>query len=132
MRPWILLASPLLVLATAGWHSATQTSVADGVTVAVTAGNLGPETGLWDFAVAMEAPGHRLDDDMLAGAVLFGDGEPVRPVRWEGARPGGSHRAGVLIFVAPTKRPRELELRIQRSGEPQPRVFRFALGRWAA
>ena len=138
MRHWKIAAAAALVatlaasLVVAGWHSATQKSTVQGVTIAVTPGNLDAETGLWDFAVALDAPGQKLQDDLMASAVLVGDGRSVRPIWWEGARPGGSHRAGVLKFNALKPRPKQLELRIQRPEEPKPRVFRFAFGDWEA
>ena len=138
MRHWKIAAAAALVatlagsLVVAGWHSATQKSTVQGVTIAVTPGNLDAETGLWDFAVALDAPGQKLQDDLMASAVLVGDGRSVRPIWWEGARPGGSHRAGVLKFIALKPRPKQLELRIQRPEEPKPRVFRFAFGDWEA
>ena len=44
---------------------------------------------------------------------------------WQGDPPGGHHRRGVLRFKALAPAPAALELRLQRAGEPSPRVFRW-------
>ena len=49
------------------------------------------------------------------------------PLGWDGAAPGGRHRAGVLRFGAILPRPQWIELRISRPGEPQARSFRWKL-----
>lgn len=122
----------LISVGVAAWPSVTQTSVAHGVTVAVTPGNLEPDNGIWDFAIAFDTRGQKLDDELMDSVVLVGDGRVARPLAWEGAQAGGSHRAGVLKFIALKPRPKELELRIARRGEPKPRVFRFVFGDWSA
>jgi hypothetical protein len=94
---------------------------------------LDPDNGIWDFAVAFDSRGPRLDDQLMDSIVLAGDdGRVVKPLAWEGAQAGGTHRAGVLKFVALKPRPKELELRLQRPGEKAPRVFRFVFGEWSA
>lgn len=127
-----LVLTVALSFGVAAWPGATQTSVVRGVTVAVTAGNLEPETGIWDFAIAFDSRGPQLDDELMESVVLAGDGRQVRPLAWEGARPGGTHRAGVLKFMPMQPRPKELELRIMRRGEAKPRVFRYVFGDWSA
>jgi hypothetical protein len=62
----------------------------------------------------------------MKSAVLWVDGREVAPAGWSGAAPGGHHREGVLKFPAPAQPPVAVELRIQRDGEPSPRVFRWA------
>ena len=63
----------LLAAFLAGTASAlvvTQKSTADGVVVAVTAGNLEPEATVWDFAVVLRSSrGRALTDDPLTSAV---------------------------------------------------------------
>jgi hypothetical protein len=123
----------LISVGVAAWPSVTQKSVVQGVTVAVTAGNLDADSSIWDFALAMDsARGGRLNDELMESVVLIGDGRQVKPLAWEGAQAGGSHRAGVIKFIALHPRPKELELRITRPGEPKPRVFRFVFGDWSA
>ena len=123
----------LISVGVAAWPSATQKSVVQGVTVAVTPGNLDADNGVWDFAVSFDsARGARLNDELLDAAVLVGDGRQLKPLAWEGAAAGGTHRAGVLKFVALQPRPKELELRITRKGEAKPRIFRFGFADWTA
>lgn len=122
----------LISVGVAAWPSVTQKSVAQGVTVAVTPGNLGEDSTIWDFAVAFDSQGRRLDDEVLDNVVLVGDGRRVKPLAWEGEKAGGRHRAGVLKFIAIQPRPKELQLQMTRSGEAKPRVFRFVFGDWSA
>ena len=122
----------LISVGVAAWPSVTQKSVAQGVTVAVTPGNLDPDSRMWDFAVAFHGEGKRLDDQVMDNFVLVGDGKRVKPLAWEGEGARATHRAGVLKFVAIHPRPKELQLQLVRPGEAKPRVFRFAFGDWSA
>lgn len=122
----------LISLGVAAWPTVTQTSVVQGVTVAVTPGNLDADSGIWDFAIAFEAPGQPLDDPVLDQVVLVAQGQRLKPLAWEGEGARRGHRAGVLKFVAVRPRPRELELHLTRRGEARPRVFRFVFGEWSA
>ena len=127
-----LVLALLVTVGVAAWPSATQTSVVRGVTVAVTPGNLAADARLWDFAIAFDSRGARLDDEVMEAVVLSGDGRDLKPLAWEGAKAGATHRAGVLKFVPMQPRPKELELRITRKGEARQRVFRFSFGDWSA
>jgi hypothetical protein len=122
----------LISVGVAAWPSVTQKSVAHGVTVAVTPGNLDPDNGIWDFAVAFDAPGKKLDDELMEAMELSGDGRSVKPLEWQGEQARRDHRRGVLKFIAIEPRPKELELRLTRKGEAKPRVFRFVFGDWSA
>ena len=122
----------LISVGVAAWPSVTQKSVAHGVTVAVTPGNLEPDSSIWDFAVAFDGRGKRLDDEVMESFVLLGDGRRMKPLAWEGQGAASSHRAGVLKFIAIQPRPKELELQLQRPSEAKPRVFRFSFGDWSA
>ncbi|MCC2634417.1 MAG: hypothetical protein K0S48_2303, partial [Ramlibacter sp.] len=42
----------LISVGVAAWPNVTQKSVVQGVTVAVTPGNVAADSGMWDFAVA--------------------------------------------------------------------------------
>jgi hypothetical protein len=102
----------------------TQTSTVQGVTIAATAGNLGPDTTVWDFAVVLDSRNQELPDDLVENAVLLDDsGHAHKALVWEGAPAEGRHRAGVLKFFAPDGRPQWVELRITRPGEARPRTF---------
>jgi hypothetical protein len=122
----------LISVGVAAWPSVTQKSVVQGVTVAVTPGNLDQDSSIWDFAVAFDAPGKRLNDEILDSVVLVGDGHRMKPLAWEGEKAGGGHRAGVLKFIAIKPRPKEMQLLMTRPGEAKPRVFRFVFGDWSA
>jgi hypothetical protein len=108
----------------------TQRTTVNGVSVAVTAGNLGPEASVWDFAVVLRDSRNRnLPDDLLKSAVLVdAKGRKYKPLIWEGAPAAGDHRAGVLKFIAVEPRPESIELRISRPGEKKPRSFSWLLG----
>jgi hypothetical protein len=122
----------LISLGVAAWPSVTQKSVVQGVTVAVTPGNLDEDSSIWDFAVAFDSSGKRLDDEVLDSIVLVGDGHRMKPLAWEGEKAGGRHRAGVLKFIAIKPRPKEMQILMTRPGEAKPRVFRFVFGDWSA
>lgn len=108
----------------------TQKSTIRGVTVAVTAGNLGPDTSVWDFAVVIRTDARKsLPDDLVKSAVLIDPkGRSHKALIWEGAPAEGNHRAGVLKFIAIEPRPDWVELRIARPGEKKPRAFSWFLG----
>ena len=122
----------LISVGVAAWPSVTQKSVVQGVTVAVTPGNVAEDSSVWDFAVAFDAKGRKLDDAVLDDFVLFGDGQRIKPLAWDGQGAAVGHRAGVLKFIAIQPRPKELQLHLTRPGEARPRVFRFAFGDWSA
>lgn len=122
----------LISVGVAAWPSVTQKSVAQGVTVAVTPGNLDEDSRMWDFAVSFHGQGKRLDDEVMENFVLVGNGHAVKPLAWEGDGARGTHRAGVLKFIAIHPRPKELQLQLVRPGEAKPRVFRFSFGDWSA
>lgn len=102
------------------------TSSQSGVTVKVTPQNL--KGNLWEFGITFETHTQQLNDDLLKTAVLVtSDGKRLSPAGWQGDRPGGHHRKGVLRFSAVTPAPTSLELRITRAGEPNARSFRWTL-----
>ncbi|NPC57581.1 hypothetical protein [Caenimonas soli] len=110
-------------------HVVTQKSSVNGVIVAVTAGNLGPDASVWDFAVVLRSSQQDLPDDLVSNAVLVDPaGKKYKALIWEGAPSQGNHRAGVLKFIAVEPRPDSIELRITRPGEKKPRSFSWLLG----
>ena len=107
----------------------TQKSNVNRVIVAVTAGNLGPDASVWDFAVVLRSSDRDLPDDLVSNAVLVDPaGKTYKALIWEGAPSQGNHRAGVLKFIAVEPRPDWIELRITRPGEKKPRSFSWLLG----
>lgn len=131
------MASAGLLMATAPWAAwaqtsldapATQSSSEQGVTVKVTAKSIGLPGSQWEFAVVLETHSADLSDDLAQSAILStDDGRTFKPAGWLGSPPGGHHREGVLAFDVPAPRPGAVELRIVRSGESGPRVFRWQL-----
>lgn len=99
-----------------------RTSVGGGVTVSVTLGRF--TSSEWMFKVVLDTHTQALDDDLLKTAVLMVDGIELHPAIWS-APPSAHHREAILVFSAPSRRPAKVELRITRSNEPQPRVFRW-------
>ena len=107
---------------------AAQASVAGGVTIKATAGNVAPDAGVWSFTLVFDTHSQNLDDDPMNSAVLVtDDGRESKPLAWKGAPAGGHHREGVLEFAATKPRPKTLELRIRRQGETETRSFRWSL-----
>ena len=121
----------LAVLLAAGALSAelrAQRSSSGGVTVEVTPQNVAASAGSWDFKVVLDTHSAELNDDLVKTATLLDDrGGRQVPVKWEGAGPGGHHRAGTLKFNPVSPVPSAIELQIQRPGEPKPRSFRWQL-----
>lgn len=122
----------LISVGVAAWPSVTQKSVVQGVTVAVTPGELSGDSSIWDFAVVFEGKGRKLDDEVMESFVLVGGGHRMKPLAWEGEKGKIGHRAGVLKFIAIQPRPKEMQLLLVRKGEAKPRIFRFAFGDWSA
>lgn len=128
-RRILLLVLAAFIAAAAPAHVVTQKSTVNRVTVAVTAGNLGPDTSVWDFAVVLRSTDHEITDNLVANAVLVDPkGKKYKALIWEGAPAQGNHRAGVLKFIAVEPRPESIELRITRPGEKKPRSFSWLLG----
>jgi hypothetical protein len=130
MRRILVVVLALVLSLTALAQVVTQRTIVNGVSVAVTAGNLSPEASVWDFAVVLhDARNRNLPDDLLKSAVLIDpQGRRYKPLIWEGAPAAGNHRAGVLKFIAVEPRPDSIELRISRPGEKKPRSFSWLLG----
>jgi hypothetical protein len=127
-RILVPVALACLVSGNALAQPAAQKDSANGVTVAVTPGNLAADAKVWDFAIVFDTHSQDLSDDVIKAATLVDNqGNQFKPVAWQGAAPGGHHREGVLKFEAVTPRPQTVELRIARPGEAKPRSFRWNL-----
>jgi hypothetical protein len=82
----------------------------------------------WEFAVTMDTHTKPLDDDLTKTAVLVVDGgKKYTPLAWQGDKPGGHHRKGVLRFPAPSEQVKSFELQIQGSGADTKRVFKWTM-----
>jgi len=88
------------------------------VTVTVTPVDIFPDSKEWKFNVLMDTHSVELDQDMLKIVTLVDDqGKEYKPLRWEGAEPGGHHREGVLIFNQVVPNPKSIKLKISGIGE---------------
>lgn len=125
----VLASVPRHAMAQAGPEATTMRSTSDrGVTVKVTPKSIGTTDGRWAFTVVLDTHSADLSDDLTRSATMTtDDGRTFKPVSWEGAPPGGHHREGVLTFDVPAPRAGVIELRIARSGESAPRIFRWQL-----
>jgi len=129
LRGMLAAVAALVVTGAAGAAELeTRTSSAAGVTVKVTPKDVAPDAAAWVFAVVLDTHSRDLSDDLVKNSVLL-DARGARhaPIAWEGAPPGGHHRAGVLRFKALGPAPGAFELQIRRAGESAPRVFRWSL-----
>ena len=100
----------------------SRTSDERMVKVTVTPRELG--CSAWEFDVVLSTHAQELTDDLVKSSVLTGGaGQQHVPREWRGDAPGGHHRKGTLVFEPVQPRPGAIELRIQRPGEPSPRIF---------
>lgn len=101
-----------------------QSSREGGVSVQVTPRLV--SGSVWEFEFSINTHSGDLSEDLTKAVVLVADGGASHaPLAWEGAPPGGHHRKGVLRFKAISPQPQAIELKLQRPGEPSPRVFRW-------
>lgn len=129
----LILRTAVLLAAFAAWNGAhaaaglsTQATTESAVTVKVTPKNWKGPT--WEFDVTFDTHSQELTDDLSKSAVLVAaNGAKVPPASWQADPPGGHHRKGVLRFNALTPPPSVVELRINRPGEPKPRLFKWDL-----
>ena len=126
-----LLAIGLVALALGGIAVANEAMVRKstiyGVTVTITPADLRSMEAL-KFKVVLDTHSQELSDDLFKTALLVDSaGTRYLPVAWEGAAPGGHHREGVLVFPSIKAASTDIELRLQRTGEAAPRVFRWQL-----
>jgi hypothetical protein len=123
----ILVVAGLLVAnASADDRLPARTTSKGGVTVKAQPRAL--ESAGWEFELTFDTHTQDLKDDPLNFATLVADtGKPLAPVDWKGDPPGGHHRKGVLRFGVVSPAPAQIELRLPRAGEAEPRVFRWKL-----
>lgn len=100
--------------------SSSQAGVAVQVTPRVISGST------WEFEFAINTHSGDLSEDLEKAVVLVADGRAsYTPVAWQGDPPGGHHRTGVLRFRAISPQPQAIEIKLQRPGEPSPRLFHW-------
>jgi len=131
MRPYLIAAllcvaaAPLLA-AEPGSSLPARTTSAGGVTVKATPRTL--SGAVWEFELVFDTHTQALNDDPARQASLHGDGGAgIAAKEWRGDAPGSHHRVGLLRFDAPAPKPAAIELRLPRTGESSPRVFRWQL-----
>ena len=82
----------------------------------------------WEFEIVMDTHTKPLDDDLTKTAVLVdGEGRRYTPLAWQGDKPGGHHRKGILRFPAPPEQVKSFELQIQGLGTAGKRVFQWTM-----
>ncbi|MEP7162581.1 MAG: hypothetical protein ABI747_02355 [Candidatus Moraniibacteriota bacterium] len=102
-----------------------QTSVENDITIAVTPGNILPESQTWEWEIGLNTHSGDLDQDLLQIAVLTdGKGNVYKPLSWEGPRPGGHHINGKLFFPVPRPLPSSIQLTLSQVAGVD-RVFRW-------
>lgn len=104
----------------AGSGLASQTSKEGAVTVKVTPFDLSAQAAVWRFEIVLDTHVAALDHDMAAVVALAdGAGREYRPLAWNGDKPGGHHRKGVLTFEPIKPAPTSVMLKIRRIGVPE-------------
>lgn len=124
---WSLLPLGLGAAAYAAPALEPQSSNEQGVTVKITPRPIATDGSL-AFEIVLDTHSRELSEDLRKAVVLVtGDGKMHAPADWKGDGPGGHHRKGVLTFKAASPIPTSIELKLQRPGEPGPRLFRWEL-----
>lgn len=100
---------------------------AGGVRVVITPKNI-TAGAAWEFEIVMDTHTKPLADDLIKTAVLVdGSGRQYTPLDWQGDKPGGHNRKGVLRFPAPPEQFKSFELQIQGLGAEGKRVFQWTM-----
>lgn len=122
----LALVLPLFAALASAADLSPQTSSVAGVTLKATPRSLSGT--VWEFDLTFDTHTQNLGDDVAKSASLVADGDKTySPVEWQGDPPGGHHRKGLLRLDPVSPMPKVIELRVQRPGEPAPRVFRWTL-----
>lgn len=85
--------------------------------VSVTVKPLSLENGLptWDFEITLNTHSEELNADLVTVSELVDDqGKLYKPISWEGDKPGGHHRSGILKFNPISPKPKSLELKMSK------------------
>lgn len=103
-----------------------RSSDAAGVSIVVKPKPVEAGATVWDFDVTMNTHVKPLSEDLTTMSVLVdGNGQRTKPIAWQGDKPGGHHRKGVLQFPAPAGTPTTFELQITGVGGVDLRTFRW-------
>jgi hypothetical protein len=97
-----------------------------GVSIVIKPKPIEPSATVWEFDVTMNTHVKPLTEDLTAVSVLVeGKGQRIKPIAWQGDKPGGHHRGGVLQFPAPGDTPTTFELQMSGVGGADLRTFRW-------
>jgi len=109
---------------------AAQVSDAEMVKVRVTPLDVSSAAKVWRFEVVFDTYTVELNHDVAAIAALIDAvGREQKPTGWEGDRPGGHHRKGVLTFRPLDPAPATLTLKLRQVGPVPERSFTWMLAR---
>jgi hypothetical protein len=97
----------------------TKVDTQGAVTITITPLLLSSKDAEWKFDVGVNTHSIELDQDMTKVAVLVdSQGKEYRPLRWEGAGPGGHHREGLLVWKSIVPTPKSVMLKIENIEAP--------------
>lgn len=103
-----------------------RSSDAAGVSIVVKPKPVEAGAKVWEFDVTMNTHTKPLSENLTVVSVLVdGDGRSTKPIAWQGDKPGGHHRRGVLQFPAPAGAPATFELQMTGVGGVELRTFRW-------
>lgn len=106
---------------------AAVSSDAGGVRIVVTPKTVAAKSP-WEFDVVMDTHTKPLNDDLTKTTVLVvNGGQKYTPLAWQGDKPGGHHRKGILQFPAPGEQVRSFEVQIQGATETSKRIFQWTM-----
>ena len=109
---------------------AAQVSDAEMVKVRVMLLDVSSAATVWRFEVVFDTHTAELNHDVAAIAVLIdAAGREQKPIAWEGDRPGGHHRKGMLMFKPLNPAPATLTLKLRQVGPVPERSFTWMAAR---
>ena len=109
---------------------AAQVNNAGMVNVRVTPLDVSADASAWRFEVVLDTHTVELNHDMAAIAALIdAAGREQKPIGWEGDRPGGHHRKGVLTVRPLDPAPATLTVKLRQVAPVPERTFTGMLAR---
>jgi len=119
-----LYVTPLAMVRSVGAAEfATRGNDAGGVRVDVTPKSVAAGSA-WQFEVVMDTHTKPLNDDLTKTAVLVDDGgRKYAPLDWQGDKPGGHHRNGVIKFNSFVSASATVTLKLVQVGGIGERIF---------
>ena len=81
-----------------------------------------------EFGIVLDSHSVEIVEDMAKSVVLRTEtGKEYTPAAWDGDKPGGHHRTGVIRFAPLTDQPRRIELIIKDVAGVPERLYRWEL-----